>query len=75
MKQGVLFRDLPAAAPVEVIVVDGRAVFVAANGALAGVAGEVGLGNPTAAPAEDFFELHVADSFLRRPPVAALRAV
>jgi hypothetical protein len=27
------------------------------------VAGEVGLGNPTAAPAEDLFEVHVANSF------------
>lgn len=60
MRQGVLANDLLDAAPVEVVEIDHRAVFVVADGALAGVAGGIGLGNPLAAPAENLIELHVA---------------
>jgi hypothetical protein len=68
MRQGILSDDLLGAAPVEVVEIDHGAIFVAADGALAGVAGEVGLGDPLAAPAENLFELHVANSFFARPP-------
>ena len=68
MREGVLLDDLLDAAPVEVIEVDHGAIFVVADGAFAGVAGEVGLGNPLAAPADNLVELHVANSLFARPP-------
>jgi hypothetical protein len=48
---------------------------VVADGALTGVAGEVGLRDPSAAPAENLVELHVAYSFLPALLTAAVRAV
>jgi len=68
MRQGVLADDFSGAAPVEVVEVDHGAILVVADGALAGVAGEVGLGNPLAAPAENPFEVHVGDFLFARPP-------
>jgi hypothetical protein len=68
MRQGVLADDLWDAAPVEVAEIDHGAILVAADGALAGVAGGVGLGDPLAAPAENLVELHVANSLFARPP-------
>ena len=56
------------AAPVEIVEVNHGAIFVVADGAFAGVAGEVGLGNPLAALADNLVELHVANSLFARPP-------
>ncbi len=68
MRQGIYSNDLLGAAPVEVVEVNHGAIFVVADGAFAGVAGDVGLGNPAAAPAENFVKLHVANSLVARPP-------
>jgi len=75
MGQGIHSDDLLSAAPVEVVEIDDGAIFVVADGALAGVAGEVGLRDPSAAPAENLVELHVANSLLPALLVAAVRAV
>jgi len=68
MGQGILLDDLWDAAPVEVVEIDHGAIFVVADGAFAGVAGDVALRDPTAAPAENLVELHVANSLFARPP-------
>ena len=68
VSQGILLDDLWDAAPVEVVEVDDGAIFVVADGALTGVAGGVGLRDPSAAPAENLVELHVAYSLFARPP-------
>ena len=75
MGQGILLDDLLDAAPVEVVDVDHGAIFVVADGAFAGVAGDVGLRDPSAAPADNLVELHVPNSLFARPPDAAVRAV
>ena len=67
MRQGIHSDDLLGAAPVEVVKVNHGAIFVVADGAFAGVAGEIGLGNPPAAPAENLVELHVANSLFCPP--------